>query len=68
MFKFSRIRSTTISIEVYDMLGRVVLQKTIGVDGSSEETMLQLDNLSNGTYNVRISTKELVINKQVVKN
>ena len=59
---------TTVSIEVYDMLGRVVLQKTIGVDGSSEETMLQLDNLSNGTYNVRISTKELVINKQVVKN
>ena len=59
---------TTVSIEVYDMLGRIVLQKTIGVDGSSEETMLQLDNLSNGTYNVRISTKELVINKQVVKN
>jgi hypothetical protein len=59
---------TTVSIEVYDMLGRIVMQKTIGVDGSSEETMLQLDNLSNGTYNVRISTKELVINKQVVKN
>lgn len=59
---------TIVSIEVYDMLGRIVMQKTIGVDGSSEETMLQLDNLSNGTYNVRISTKELVINKQVVKN
>ena len=59
---------TTVSIEVYDMLGRIVMQKTIGVDGSREETMLQLDNLSNGTYNVRISTKELVINKQVVKN
>ncbi len=59
---------STVTVEVYDMLGRIVMQKTIGVEGSSEETMLQLDNLSNGTYNVRISTKELVINKQVVKN
>ena len=55
------------SIEVYDMLGRMVMTKTIAVDGNSEETMLQLGDLSNGTYNVRISTADFVVNRKVVK-
>ena len=57
----------TVSIEIYDMLGRMVMTKTIAVDGNSEEIMLQLGDLPNGTYNVRISTADFVVNRKVVK-
>ncbi|MBR5984301.1 MAG: T9SS type A sorting domain-containing protein [Bacteroidales bacterium] len=57
----------SVSIEVYDMLGRVVQQRTIAVDSNSEEINLQLGDLSNGTYNVRISTADFVVNRKVVK-
>ena len=54
-------------IEVYDMLGVVV--KAVDVDSSSQANfILNLSNLPNAAYNIRVRTKDFVINKQVVKN
>ena len=61
------IGGATVSIEIYDMLGRMITTKEIAVDGNSEETMLQLGDLPNVTYNVRISTADFVVNRKVVK-
>ena len=54
-------------IEVYDMLGVVV--KAIDVDSSTQtNVILNLSNLPNAAYNIRVRTKDFVINKNVVKN
>ncbi len=62
---FGNIQAT---IEVYDMLGRLVQTQKVNCSQNDYEVVLRLAGLSDGTYNVRISTKELVINRQVVKN
>ena len=56
----------TASIEVYDMLGRAVLMDTVSAGADSEVT-LNFGTLSAGTYIVRVSTPNYVVNKQVVK-
>ena len=56
----------TASIEVYDMLGRAVLTDTVSA-GTDNEVTLNFGTLSAGTYNVRVSTANYVVNKQVVK-
>ena len=61
---FGNIHAT---IEVYDMLGRMVQTQKVNCSQNDYEVVLRLADLSDGTYNVRISTKELVINRQVVK-
>ncbi len=54
-------------IEVYDMLGCIV--KAVDIDSSSQtNAILNLSNLPNAAYNIRVRTKDFVINKQVVKN
>ncbi|MBQ2574453.1 MAG: T9SS type A sorting domain-containing protein, partial [Bacteroidales bacterium] len=54
-------------IEVYDMLGVIV--KAVDIDSSTQtNAILNLSNLPNAAYNIRVRTKDFVINKQVVKN
>lgn len=54
-------------IEVYDMLGCIV--KAVDIDSSSQtNAIFNLSNLPNAAYNIRVRTKDFVINKQVVKN
>lgn len=54
-------------IEVYDMLGVVV--KAVDIDSSTQtNVILNLSNLPNAAYNIRVRTKDFVINKNVVKN
>ncbi len=54
-------------IEVYDMLGAVV--KVVDIDSSTQSNaVLNLSNLPNAAYNIRVRTKDFVINKNVVKN
>lgn len=54
-------------IEVYDMLGCIV--KAVDIDSSTQtNAILNLSNLPNAAYNIRVRTKDFVINKQVVKN
>jgi len=62
---FGNIQAT---VEVYDMLGRMVQTQMVNCSQNDYEVVLRLAELLDGTYNVRISTKELVINRQVIKN
>ena len=56
------------TIEVYDMLGKQVFMQKADAPQNSYETILNLSNLPSGAYNVRVSTTDFVINKNVVKN
>ena len=56
------------TIEVYDMLGKLIYIQKADAPLNSYETILNLSNLPSGAYNVRVSTADFVINRQVVKN
>ena len=56
------------SIEVYDLLGRLVYVEKADAPQNSYQTILHLDGLSNSTYTVRVSTADFVINRKVVKD
>ncbi len=56
------------SIEVYDMLGRLVMFRKADSPQNNYEMVLHLGSLPPATYNIRVSTADFVINKQVVKN
>ena len=56
------------TIEVYDMLGKLVYTNKIAAPQNSYETILNLSNLPPAAYTVRVSTNDFVINKNVVKN
>ena len=56
------------NIEIYDMLGRLVMQDKADAPQNSYEVTLHLDNLPSATYTIRISTNDFVINRNVVKN
>ncbi len=55
------------SIEVYDVLGRLVYTEEVGAPQNSYETILNLSNLPPAAYTVRVSTNDFVINRNVVK-
>ena len=65
---FENFGNMQATIEVYDMLGRLVQTQKVNCSQNDYEVVLRLAGLSDGTYNVRVSTKELVINKKVIKN
>ncbi|MBO4873951.1 MAG: T9SS type A sorting domain-containing protein [Bacteroidales bacterium] len=56
------------TIEVYDMLGKLIYTNKIAAPQNSYETILNLSNLPPAAYTVRVSTADFVINKNVVKN
>ena len=56
------------SIEVYDMLGRLVMFRKADSPQNNYEMILHLGSLPPATYNIRVSTADFVINRQVVKN
>ena len=55
------------TIEVYDMLGKLIYTNKIAAPQNSYETILNLSNLPPAAYTVRVSTNDFVINKNVVK-
>ena len=55
-------------IEVYDMLGKLIMFEKVDAPQNSYETILNLYNLPPAAYNIRVSTTDFVINRQVVKN
>lgn len=55
-------------VEVYDMLGRLVMQRMVDAPSNSYEMTLNFGDLPSATYSIRVSTADFVINKQVVKN
>ncbi len=64
---FENFGNKQATVEVYDMLGRMVHTQKVNCSQNDYEVVLRLAGLSDGTYNVRISSKELVINKKVAK-
>ena len=56
------------TIEVYDMLGKLIYTDKVAAPQNSYETILNLSNLPPAAYTVRVSTNDFVINKNVVKN
>ena len=55
------------TIEVYDMLGKLIYTDKIAAPQNSYETVLNLSNLPPAAYTVRVSTTDFVINRNVVK-
>ena len=56
------------TIEVYDMLGKLIYTGKVAAPQNYYETILNLSNLPPAAYNIRVSTNDFVINKNVVKN
>ena len=56
------------TIEVYDMLGKLLYIEKAASPQNSYETVLNLSNLPPAAYTVRVSTADFVINRQVIKN
>ena len=56
------------TIEVYDVLGKLLYIQNADAPQNYYETVLNLDNLPKGAYTVRVSTADFVINRNVVKN
>ena len=56
------------TIEVYDMLGKLIYTNKVAAPQNSYETILNLSNLPPAAYTVRVSTTDFVINRNVVKN
>ncbi len=56
------------SIEVYDVLGRLLYVEQADAPQNSYQTVLHLSDIPSSTYTVRVSTSDFVINRKVVKN
>ena len=56
------------SIEVYDVLGRLLYVEQADAPQNSYQTVLHLSDVPSSTYTVRVSTSDFVINRKVVKN
>ena len=65
--RFENFGNMLASVEVYDMLGRLVMTTEVQCTQNEHEVVLHLESLSDATYNVRVSTAEFVINRKVVK-
>lgn len=55
-------------VEVYDMLGRMLVSRKVVCSQNDYEFVLPLGGLPDGAYNVRVSAEDVVINRQVLKN
>ena len=55
------------TVEIFDIMGTLVMSKDIDATGNDYEIVLNLDNLSAATYTIRVSTADFVINRRVVK-
>ena len=54
-------------VEVYDMLGRMLVSRKVLCSQNDYELVMPLEGLPDGAYNVRVSAEDVVINRQVVK-
>ena len=55
------------TVEVYDMLGKLIVFEKVASPQNSYEAILNLSNLPPAAYNIRVSTADFVINRKVVK-
>jgi hypothetical protein len=69
-YSFSSLRNEDIRIEVLDMLGRVVKTENISVSAGKNTETLNISELNQGTYNLKIthSGSVEIRNAKIVKN
>lgn len=66
--RFNLPKEDEISIALYDTQGKLILEKKMGKIASGEyQEILDLKNLTQGTYVCRITGKQNAITKQVIK-
>jgi len=56
----------TYSINIYDMLGKLVMQHTYSPPSEGQGEAIDVSDLSEGVYNICISGNETIINKRVI--
>ena len=57
-----------VNINVYDMLGRKVIEKSLQQEEGSQKISLNASNLQNGTYILQINTENQQIIRKFIKN
>ncbi|MBR5984230.1 MAG: T9SS type A sorting domain-containing protein [Bacteroidales bacterium] len=67
MLSLANFANMPATVEVFDIMGTLVMTMDIDATGNDYATVLNLDNLSAATYTIRVSTAEFVINKRIVK-
>jgi hypothetical protein len=67
IFNISLGNLTANKIEVYDISGKIILQKN-NLEVSNNQTNIDLSNALNGVYFVKISTENNTITKRIIKN
>ena len=64
---FRNFGQSPATIEVYDMLGKLVATRKVNCSQDEYEVVMSFDAMPSGTYCVRVSSANVVINRQVVK-
>ena len=57
-----------VSVEVYDMLGRLILYESHETSNGKNEIILRLGDLQPSAYCIRVSSDNIALNKQVLKH
>lgn len=66
--RYNLPKADQISIALYDMQGKLMLEKRLGKKNSGEHTeSIDLNDLIKGTYVCRISSQQSSITKQIIK-
>ena len=68
LFRSDNFENRPAHIEIFDMLGKLILSEKADSPQNSCEMKLNLGELPPAAYNIRVSTNDFVINRNVVKN
>lgn len=66
--EFLDTKQNNLTLEIYTILGRKVLQKHVEISSSSRIFHLNLENEANGVYFLKIISKNSSLTKQILKN
>jgi hypothetical protein len=66
--KYSDLPEGKAKIKVYDILGKIIIDKEIDVFEGNRNYNLDLENLSNGLYDVEFSTGDINFHKKIIKD
>lgn len=66
--EFSPVNNEAVSIEIYDNMGKLVFVKKYNTTSSNFTTQINLSKLSKGSYFLKATLKEEIINKLIIIN
>ncbi len=64
----SVVDNDVLSVELIDVSGKVLLQKSVNISGKSAQIAFDTEGVAAGFYIVRLSNKSGIVQKKVVKN